>query len=114
MATPEGRDRLEAKGLLPGKHLADTGYVDAELLVNGRQQFGVDLVGPTRARHHWQAGAGAGFAAGDFRVDWERPRLTCPREQYESLGAARLREKPAEYKEDYGKRARVEGTISQG
>jgi transposase len=124
----------------------------------------VDLVGPTRADHHWQAGAGAGFAAGDFRVDWERQRLTCPegrhssgwtpaadgrdnevikvkfsardcgacpskgkctkgtrrsvtirpREQYEALGAARSREKTAEYKEGYGKRAGVEGTISQG
>jgi transposase len=162
--TPVIHEGLEAKGLLPGKHLADAGYVDAELLVKSRQEFGVDLVGPTRADHHWQAGAGAGFAAGDFRVDWERQRLTCPegrhssgwtpavdgrhnevikvkfsardcgacpskekctkgarravtirpREQYEALEAARSREKTAEYKEDYGKRAGVEGTISQG
>src|SRR5207247_2610392 len=37
-----------------------------------------------------------------------------PREQYEALELARRREGPAEYKKDYGKRAGVEGTISQG
>src|SRR2546426_11506387 len=37
-----------------------------------------------------------------------------PREQYEALGTARLREATTEFKKDYGKRAGVEGTISQG
>ena len=37
-----------------------------------------------------------------------------PREQYEALQAGRLREKTAGYKEEYGKRAGMEGTISQG
>jgi transposase len=37
-----------------------------------------------------------------------------PREQYEALGTARLREATAGYQEEYGKRAGVEGTISQG
>jgi transposase len=162
--TPVIHAGLEASGLLPGKHLADTGYVDAELFVRSRQEYGVDLVGPTRADYHWQASAAEGFAAGDFRVDWEQQRLTCsegrlssgwspavdkghnhvikvkfsatdcgacpskekctrgtrrtvtirPREQYEALGTARLREATAEFKADYGKRAGVEGTISQG
>jgi transposase len=162
--TPAIHEGLQAKGLLPGKHLADTGYVDAELFVQSRQQYGVDLVGPTRADYHWQARAGQGFAADNFRVDWEQERMTCPegklsigwspavdkghnhvikvkfsakdcracpskeqctrgtrrlvtirpREQYEALGLARLREGTAEYQRDYGKRAGVEGTISQG
>jgi transposase len=162
--TPVIHEGLAAKDLLPGKPLADTGYVDAELLVRSRQEYGVDLVGPTRADYHWQASAAEGFAAGDFRVDWEQERMTCPegrvssgwspavdkghnhvikvkfsakdcgacpskgkctrgtrrtvtirpREQYEALGTARLREATVEYKEDYGKRAGVEGTISQG
>jgi transposase len=59
----------QAKDLLPSKHLADTGYVDADLLVQSRQEYGVDLLGPTRADYHWQASAAEGFAAGDFRVD---------------------------------------------
>jgi len=37
-----------------------------------------------------------------------------PREPYEALGTARVRQATAEYKEEYGKRAGVEGTISQG
>jgi transposase len=162
--TPVIHEGLAAKDLLPGTHLADTGYVDAELLVRSEQDYGVDLVGPTRADTHWQAGAAGGFAAEDFQVDWEQRRITCPegrassgwtpavdkghnhvikvkflakdcgacpskekctrgtrrtvttrpREQYEALGAARLRKAEAEYKEDYAKRAGVEGTISQG
>src|SRR5262249_51463976 len=44
--TPLIHQGLEAKGLLPGKHLADTGYVDAELFVESRRRYGVDLVGP--------------------------------------------------------------------
>jgi transposase len=162
--TPVIHEGLAARGLLPGKHLADTGYVDAELLVRSQQEYGVDLVGPTRSDYHWQARVAEGFAAENFRVDWEQQRLTCPegrvssgwspavdkghnhvikvkfsakdcgtcpskgqcmrgtrrtvsirpREQYEALGTARLREATVEYKEDYGKRAGVEGTISQG
>src|SRR5262245_56308898 len=76
--TPVIHESLQAKGLLPSKHLADTGYVDAELLVQSQQKYGIDLVGPTRADYHWQAGAGQGFAAGDFRVDWQEQRMTCP------------------------------------
>lgn len=76
--TPLIHEDLEVKDLLPGKHLADTGYVDAELFVESRQRFGVDLVGPTRADYHRQAGAGQGFAAGAFRVDREQQRVTCP------------------------------------
>jgi len=162
--TPVIHEGLAARGLLPGKHLADTGYVDAELLVRSQQEYGVDLVGPTRSDYHWQARAAEGFAAENFRVDWEQQRLTCPegrvssgwspavdkghnqvikvkfsakdcgacpsksqctrgtrrtvtirpREQYEALRTARLREATVEYEEEYGKRAGVEGTISQG
>lgn len=35
---------LADKALLPSTHLVDAGYVDAELLVNSRQQYGVDLL----------------------------------------------------------------------
>ncbi len=76
--TPQIHQALQDKDLLPGKHLADTGYVDAELLVNSQRDYGVDLIGPTRPDYRWQAKAGAGFAARDFRVDWEREQATCP------------------------------------
>jgi hypothetical protein len=37
-----------------------------------------------------------------------------PRQEYEALGTARLREQTAEFKDEYAQRAGVEGTISQG
>ncbi len=77
-ATPQIHDALRDKGLLPGRHLTDTGYLDAELLVNSRKEYGVDLVGPTRPDYRWQAQAGEGFAAGNFQVDWDSERVTCP------------------------------------
>ena len=32
----------------------------------------------TRPDYRWQARGGEGFAAGDFQVDWEGERATCP------------------------------------
>jgi hypothetical protein len=63
---------LADRGLRPSTHLGDTGYVNAELLVEARQCFGIELVGPTRGDNHWQVKDGLGFAARDFVVDFER------------------------------------------
>jgi len=71
-------DALKAKALLPRTHLVDTGYVEAKLLVQIPQTYGVDLLGPTRSDYHWQSRAGHGFAAGDFQIDWQRQAATCP------------------------------------
>ena len=69
---------LAERELLPSVHIADTGYVNAELLVEARQCYGVELVGPTRGDNHWQVKQGLGFAARDFMVDFERKQATCP------------------------------------
>ena len=69
---------MKAKNLLPDKHIVDTGYVDAELLVASREEYEVDLIGPTLPDYKWQAKAGKGFAAGAFPVDWDQQRVTCP------------------------------------
>ena len=166
--TPEIHEALKEKDLLPEQHIVDTGYLDAELLVDSQQQFGIDLVGPTRPDYKWQAREGTGFAAEHFRIDWEHQVATCPqghssiswspavdrdsnnvikikfsskdcrpcpcRDQcfrskkryarrsitvrteadYHALRAARRRETTDEFKEEYAKRAGIEGTISQG
>ena len=78
--TPKIHRALEAKDLLPSVHLADTGYLDAELLASSRQQFGIDLLGPTRPDIHWQAQAAQGFEASRFRIDWQRQQAICPQE----------------------------------
>lgn len=77
-ATPQIHAALQQRALLPGTHIVDTGFLDAELLVDSREHFGVDLFGPTRLDYHWQARAGAGFDAQHFTIDWLRQQATCP------------------------------------
>lgn len=75
---PTIHQQLEQRDLLPSVHLADAGYVDAELLVRSRRDFDVDLLGPTHGDIHWQAREARGFDAGCFSIDWEAHRATCP------------------------------------
>jgi transposase len=75
--TEDIHQRLQGKDLLPQVHLVDTGYVDAELLVNSQQAYGVALLGPPRTDNSWQAREG-GYDLSRFLVDWERERVTCP------------------------------------
>jgi transposase len=76
--TPEIHAALKDKDLLPERHIVDTGFLDAELLVESQRHFGVDLVGPTRADYKWQAREGTGFDAAKFAIDWEKQSATCP------------------------------------
>lgn len=76
--TPQIHSHLKANDLLPGDHIVDTGFLDAQLLVASQEDFGVNLVGPTRADDHWQAQADEGFAAKDFTIDWDKQEVPCP------------------------------------
>lgn len=42
------------------------------------RDYGIDLVGPTRADYKWQAQQQTGFAAGQFSIDWHAEQATCP------------------------------------
>jgi transposase len=77
-ATPRVHQALDERDLLPGVHVVDTGYLDAALLVSSRDEYGVDLLGPTRGDIHWQARDGTGLAVEHFRIAWERQQATCP------------------------------------
>jgi transposase len=77
-ATPQIHAALEQRGLLPGTHIVDTGFLDADLLVDSRRDYGVDLLGPTRLDYHWQAREGAGFDAQHFQIDWDQHEASCP------------------------------------
>jgi transposase len=77
-ALPEVHQALEKRDLLPSTHLVDSGYVDAELLVNSQEQYGVDLLGPTLQDTQWQAKEAQGFASSDFVVDWQSRSVACP------------------------------------
>jgi transposase len=76
--TPTIHAALEPRGLLPGTHIVDTGFLDADLLVKSRDDYGVDLLGPTRLDYHWQAREGAGFDVQHFQIDWDRQHARCP------------------------------------
>lgn len=77
-AIPHIHEALATHDLLPEKHVVDTGYVDAQELVNSRQDYDVDLFGPTREDYHWQARENSGFAASEFDIDWQERCATCP------------------------------------
>jgi transposase len=77
-ATPRIHAHLKENDLLPKEHLVDTGYLDAQLLLDTPKDFGVDLIGPTRRDYHWQGQADEGFALKDFKVDWDKQEATCP------------------------------------
>jgi transposase len=69
---------LVAKGLPPGEHLVDAAYIDAELLVRGREELDIALVGPPRRGASWQERTAGAYAAERFAVDWRHQRAHCP------------------------------------
>src|SRR5262245_42809763 len=77
-ATPQIHAALEQRALLPGTHIVDPGFLDADLLVDIRHDYGVDLLGPTRLDYHWQAREGAGFDAQHFQIGWDQHQAHCP------------------------------------
>ena len=70
--------QLEEKGLLPETHLVDSGYVDAEQLLESRQAFGIQLHGPASYDHHWQAKQADAYDLSRFTIDWQAKRAICP------------------------------------
>jgi transposase len=76
---------LAGKGLVPGEHLVDAAYVDAELLVASREELSVDLLGPPRPNPSWQAKLEGGYTPDRFEVDWERERVRCPQGKLSSV-----------------------------
>ena len=167
-ATPIIHEALKGGNLLPKTQFVDTGYLDAELLAESKQKYGVDLYGPTRPDYKWQARENTGFEAAAFTIDWDNEVATCPenkkslswtpamdkqhnkvmkikfsskdcmpcpsrdlcirsvkkykrrtvtirrpREHHEALQRARERERTAEFKAQYTRRAGIEGTISR-
>jgi transposase len=69
---------LERKEPLPAEHMVDTGDVDAKLLVESQRDAPIDLGGPTRGNHQWQAREPKGFDADQVLIDWEPQQATCP------------------------------------
>ena len=77
---------LAEKGLSPSEHFVDMGYVDAELLVTSRTEYGVDLHGPAQLDRSWQAKSPWAFDVTCFAIDWEAGMVTCPEGQVARFG----------------------------
>ena len=71
-------EALRARDLLPDPRLVDAGYVDADLLVDVKSEYGIELVGPVRPDTSWQAKAGKGCDISAFSIDLEARAVTCP------------------------------------
>jgi transposase len=71
-------ESLQKRALLPAEHLVDKGYTDAKALVDSKQKYGVEIVGPVAEDPSWQARSAEGFDKSQFQVDWERKTVTCP------------------------------------
>lgn len=77
-AIPAIHETLEAAELLPDTHLVDTGYMNANNLVESRKTYGVDLFGPVAGNYQRQYREGHGFDLSQFTIDWQTQRVTCP------------------------------------
>lgn len=164
--TDDIQKSLQERDLLPARHLVDTGYIDAELVVESAGKYGTELFGPMRLNPSWQARTG-GIDAAQFEIDWDHRQARCPagkqsvywheyqtkeyarpvvkikfrdkdclncrsrnqcvrskkaarslqipsREMYEALERTRKKLSSDEGRNEYRKRAGIEGTISQG
>lgn len=80
---------LSAKGCLPREHLADSGYVDAELIVDSRDTYDLHLIGPVRPDISWQARTPGAYSIDKFEIDWDKQQATCPEGKHNSTWTQR-------------------------
>ena len=69
---------LEKKDSLPALHLADTGFVDAELMLAAKNHYQIDLLGPSHLDRQWQSRNNPQFCAENFSIDWQQKKALCP------------------------------------
>jgi transposase len=69
---------LADRDVLPGIHLLDSGYDDADLLVTAQTQHQIEVIGPPFGSYSWQRRAGQGYDLQAFVIDWEAQQAHCP------------------------------------
>jgi transposase len=75
---PAIQQDLADRDVLPGLHLLDGGYVDAELLVTAQTQHQIDVIGPPFGSYSRQRREGEGYDLQAFVIDWEAQQAHCP------------------------------------
>lgn len=76
--TEKVNEDLAGRLLFPQEHVADAGFVDADLLVSSAQEHGIDLIGPVRPDVSWQAKTEGAYDISRFTIDWEARKAICP------------------------------------
>jgi transposase len=69
---------LATRELLPGTHLLDGGYVDADFLVTAQTRYQIDVVGPAFGSYSRQHQTGQGYDLQAFILDWDAQQARCP------------------------------------
>jgi transposase len=69
---------LLKQGRAPGIHLADAGYLAADLLVSSQAQRGIRLVGPVHESARWQDKGEGTYSWEQFKIDWAAKIAHCP------------------------------------
>ena len=64
---------LAEKDLLPSRHPACAGYLDADQLVASARDHGTALIGPAPRDNQWQGRTSRAFMLEDFTLDHRRP-----------------------------------------
>jgi transposase len=72
---------LAARDLLPGTHLLDSGYVDADFLVTAQRQYQIDVVEPPFGSYSWQHKIEHGYDLQAFIINWNTQQAHCPQGQ---------------------------------
>lgn len=75
---PEIQAALAAHKRTPAQHYVDGGYVDAKSLVDSRNDYQIDLIGPVSTDVSWQAKANQGYDQSHFILNWTDQTATCP------------------------------------
>jgi hypothetical protein len=73
---------LVAADRAPNTHLADAGYIAADLLVQSDAQYGIRLVGPVQDSARWQHHVEGAYAVEQFTAGWAGCNVRCPQEHY--------------------------------
>lgn len=72
---------LAKRELLPREHVLDTGYIDADFVLESQAMHQVEVVGPVRPDSSWQAQTPGSYDLSRFTIDWTARTVTCPEGQ---------------------------------
>jgi transposase len=65
--------------------------------VRGREDHGIDLVGPPRVNASWQTKVEGAYTIGRFEVDWDAERVRCPQGKLSSAWSPQVDHAGAPY-----------------